>query len=61
MRKEIVDIDDGKPSARAQKLPCRGRKKRFSGWIEWDWIIYNKKNMLFFKHYPSVISISRMR
>ena len=27
MRKEIVDIDDGKPSARAQKLLCGGRKK----------------------------------
>ena len=31
MRKEIVDIDDGKPSARAQKLLCGGRKKGLVG------------------------------
>ena len=56
----IVNTSEGKPGARAPNFPVEEEKKMFNGLVGIG--LYTIKNkMFFFKNYPSVISISRMR
>ena len=62
MGKEIVDINDGKPSARARNFHGEiEEKKGLVGRLNEIELYTIKYKMFFFKNYPSVISISRVR